>query len=119
MRRLIPRGCSIDSDERLLRQVNRPIVIVGHAIDVARNLVTITAYQFRERILVASQRSFEQCMVGDALNHNGRGHRGGSEIQLLNRSQRSHRAGRLSSNSAQLATCAKAIVDELYTEPTT
>ena len=84
MRRLIPSGCAINTQERFLGQINRAVVIVRHPIDVTGDLISITRDQLCERVFVARQRPFQQGVVRSFLGDHGRRH-GRREIQILNR----------------------------------
>ena len=52
-----------NSDERLLRQIDCPIVIIRHAIDVAGDLIPITPYQLRKRVFIAGPCCLEQRVI--------------------------------------------------------
>src|SRR6185503_12768993 len=85
----------VDPHESLLSQIHGAVVIIGHPVDVARNLVSITTHQLSKGVLVTGPRGFQQSMVGSrVLQHvllQGRG-----EAQLIDGSQRIHQGRWLS-----------------------
>src|SRR5881394_315672 len=58
---------AINTQESFLGQINRAVVIVRHPIDVTGDLISIPRDQLGERVFVARQRPFQQCVVGSLL----------------------------------------------------
>jgi len=90
IRGLITIRCPIDSDKSFLRQIDCAVVITRHAIDITRDRIAITSYQFRKRILITGPYSLDQRVIGRRSNGDVRGQRRSAKTQLVYRTQRVH-----------------------------
>jgi hypothetical protein len=64
---LIPVSGPVNPHESLLSQIHRAVVIVGHPVDIARNLVSITTYQLCEGVLIPGSGRFQEGVIGGRI----------------------------------------------------
>src|SRR6185369_3295983 len=60
---LVPVSGPVNSDKRLLSQIHSTVVIVGHSVDIARNLVSISTHQLCKSVLISRPCRLEQRVV--------------------------------------------------------